>query len=266
MKKILSLLLSFVMIFALAAGTLAEEDGSLAAIKEKGTFVLGFDPGFPPMGYTDEKGEYIGFDIDAAKEVAKGLGVELVLQPIDWAAKELELSSGNIDCIWNGMTVTPEREEAMSLSLPYLENAQILCVLKDSPYNTLADLNGKVLSLQAGSSAEDALNGAPAFKETLKEVVAFDNNVTALMDLDNQNSDAVLLDEIVANYYIAQKNADYRVLEESLAPEQYAIGFRKQDVALTQEVNNLLLAMAQDGTLAAISTTWFSKDITTIGK
>lgn len=266
MKKILSLLLSLVLVFALSATALMEEDGSLNAVKEKGTFILGFDPGFPPMGYTDEKGDYIGFDIDVAKEITARLGVELVLQPIDWAAKELELAGGNIDCIWNGMTVTPEREEAMSLSLPYLENAQIICVLKDSPYNTLADLSGKVLSLQAGSSAEDALNGAAEFKQTLKEVVAFDNNVTALMDLDNQNSDAVLLDQVVANYYIAQKNADYRVLDESLAPEKYAIGFRKGDVALTEEVNNLLLAMAEDGTLAEISTTWFTKDITTIGK
>lgn len=266
MKKFLSLLIALSMLLSIPAVALMEEDTSLSAIKAKGTFILGFDPGFPPMGYTDEKGEYIGFDIDVAKEVAKRLGVELVLQPIDWAAKELELSSGNIDCIWNGMTVTPEREEAMSLSLPYLENAQIICVLKDSSYNTLADLSGKVLSLQAGSSAEDALNAAAEFKSTLGEVVAFDNNVTALMDLDNKNSDAVLLDEIVANYYIAQKNADYRVLVESLSPEQYAIGFRKADTALTEEVNSLLLAMAQDGTLEEISTKWFTKDITIIPK
>lgn len=265
MKKFLAILL-MVSLLVVPTLVLGEEDNSLATLKEKGTFVLGFDPGFPPMGYTNEVGEFVGFDLDVAVEVAKRLDVELVLQPINWAAKEMELESGNIDCIWNGMTVTPEREEAMSLSLPYLENAQIICVLKDSPYNTLADLSGKVLSLQAGSSAEDALNGAAEFKQTLKEVVAFDNNVTALMDLDNQNSDAVLLDQVVANYYIAQKNADYRVLDESLAPEKYAIGFRKGDVALTEEVNNLLLAMAEDGTLAEISTTWFTKDITTIGK
>ena len=265
MKKFLAMLL---MITLLVVPTLilGEEDNSLVAVKEKGTFVLGFDPGFPPMGYTDESGAYVGFDLDVAVEVAKRLEVELILQPINWAAKEMELESGNIDCIWNGMTVTPERAEAMSLSDAYLENSQILCVLADAPINTLADLAGKIVSLQAGSSAEDALNAAEDFKASLGEVVTFEDNVAALMDLDNKNCDAVLLDIVVANYYIAQKGGNYKVLEESLAPEQYAIGFRKADAALTKEVNDILLAMAEDGSLGEIAVKWFSEDITIIGK
>ncbi|NLB90402.1 MAG: amino acid ABC transporter substrate-binding protein [Clostridiales bacterium] len=263
MKKILSILL-FVSMLVVSGFAMAQEDNSLTAIKEKSTFVLGFDPGFPPMGYRDDTGAYVGFDLDVAKEVAKQLEVELILQPIDWAAKEMELSSGNIDCIWNGMTVTPDREEAMSLSLPYLENAQVICVLADSPYTALTDFAGKTISLQAGSSAEDALDASGDFKDNLTEAVKFENNVAALLDLDNGNCDGVLIDIIVANYYIAQKGANYRVLDEALAPEQYAIGFRKDDIALTDAVNDILLAMAKEGSLAEISTTWFSEDITII--
>ncbi len=268
MKKLLCTLLALVMLFSMSVCAFAEEaaDESLKKIQDKGELVLGLDSSFPPMGFTDEDGNIVGFDIDLAKEVAKRLGVELKLQPIDWSAKELELSSGAIDCIWNGMTITPEREEQMQISIPYIANGQVLCVKSDSEVKTLADMSGKTLALQAGSSAVDALNKAEDFKETLADVAEFDENMTALLDLDAGNVDAVLIDKIVAEYYIKTKGADYRLLEEELAAEEYGIGFRKGDVALCEAVNQTLVDMYNDGSLSVILNDWFGNDNTIVAQ
>ena len=125
---------------------------------------------------------------------------------------------------------------------------------------------GKKLGLQAGSSANDALDAAVEFKESLAEVVPFDENVTALLDLNNGGIDGVLVDIVVANYYTKVNDYPFIVLEEALAPEQYGIGFRKADLALCDKVNELLLEMRADGSLANISTAWFDEDITIIGQ
>ena len=263
MKSILALVLALVLC-TVSFAAFAEDD-SLQKVLDKGELILGFDASFPPMGFTDENGGYVGFDIDVAKEVAARLGVELVLQPIDWSAKDLELNGGNIDCIWNGMTATPERAESMSLSIPYLNNAQVLVVLADSAVKTIADMAGKTLALQSGSSAADAVAANADLLASLKSApVEYADNTLALLDLDNGGVDAVAMDVIVANYYIAKKGANYRVLDEQLAPEQYAVGFRKADVALTDAVNATLVEMAKDGKLAAISTEWFGSDVTIV--
>ncbi len=259
MKKLVTFILVLVMLTSF--GTVAMADGSLANIAAKGEFVLGLDDTFPPMGYRDENNEIIGFDIDLAKEVSARLGFTLRLQPIEWAAKELELNSGNIDCIWNGMTATPARAESMTLSFPYVGNAQVL-VVKDAAITTLADLSGKVLGLQAGSSAQDALDSSSDFKASLGSVLTFDDNLTALLDLENGNLDAVLMDVVVANYIIATSGKDFQVLEEGLAIEEYAIGFRKADVELCNAVNKALIEMALDGTLSEIAIDWFGVDST----
>jgi ABC-type amino acid transport/signal transduction systems, periplasmic component/domain len=265
MKKILVLGLVFMMVFAMVP-VMAEGDASLEYILNNGKLILGFDASFPPMGFVDEDGAYVGYDLDLAKEVCARLGVELVLQPIDWTAKELELNAKNIDCIWNGMTASAERAASMCLSAPYLENSQVLCVKEDSAVKTLADLAGKVVSVQAASSGSDAVNAAADFKASLKEVSEFSDYAVALMDLDNGSCDAVAIDIIVAEYYIAKKGASYRILEESLSPEQYAIGFRKADEALCQKINDTLLEMANDGALEKITTEWFGNNISIIGK
>lgn len=235
-------------------------------IVEKGEFVLGLDENFPPMGFRDEQGEIVGFDVDVAKEVCSRLGIELKLQPINWDAKEQELNTGNIDAIWNGFTITEERKEKVLFTEPYMKNRQVLIVMDDSSFNAPADLKGKKLGLQAGSSAADALNGAADFKASLGEVVEFDDNMVALMDLEKGGIDAVLMDEIVARYYITTKDKGYRVLDEELASEEYGIGFRKDDKELMEKFQETLTGMAQDGKLAEISNKWFSEDITTIGK
>lgn len=181
-------------------------DDSLQYILDKGTLVLGLDESFPPMGYRDSKsGEIVGFDIDLAKELASRMGVELVIQPIDWNAKELELSSKNIDVIWNGMSITEERAENMFLSKPYVANAQVIIVAEDSPIKSKADLAGKIVALQRGSSALDAVM---ADEETYNailnggSIVEFDDNITAYLDLKAGRVDAFVVDLVVGEWII----------------------------------------------------------------
>ena len=269
MKKLLSVFLVALLSLAAVSAAGSQESGidnSLQDVLDKGTFILGLDDSFPPMGFRSESGEIVGFDIDTAKEVAERLGVELVTQPIDWNSKEQELATGNIDCIWNGFTVTPEREEVMIFSEPYLRNAQVVVVRNDSPYQTLSDLADGTIGVQAGSSAQEAIDNTPDFKASLDETIEFKDNLTALMDLEIGGLDGVVMDLVVANYSIQTSGKDFRVLDETLTQEEYAIGFRKNDTALRDAVNSELEAMAEDGTLAAISESWFGDDITVVGK
>ena len=229
MKTLLKLFaLTLSVILLMSCIVFAEEDNSLQHILDKGTFIVGLDPAFPPMGF-DEDGVIKGYDIDLAREVCSRLGVELICQPIDWLSKEMELNQFNIDCIWNGLSINADREESMNLSVPYLNNNQVFVVKNQSAIESFADLEGKTVGLQGGSSAEDALNEATALLETLGKVVPVDDYAIALMDLDVGGVDAVLMDEVVANYYITTKQATYRILTETLVPELYAFGFRKAD-------------------------------------
>jgi len=185
--------------------TIAEDDDSLQKILDRGTLILGLDDSFPPMGFRDENNEIVGFDIDLAKEVAKRLGVELVLQPIDWNSKEMELNSGNIDCIWNGMTINEERLGTMFIPKAYIANEQIIIVGDGSGIETKADLEGKIVGLQAGSSALEALESDTATYESVKEVVEYADNVAAYLDLKAGRIDALVVDSIVG-YYIIDNN------------------------------------------------------------
>jgi len=218
------------------------------------------------MGFRDENNEIVGYDVDLAREVTRRMGIKLVLQPIDWNAKEQELNTGKIDCIWNGFTITPERAQVLTFTKPYLKNAQVLVVRKDSGYKALKDLSGKSVGLQAGSSAADALEGATDFRASLKNVVEFKDNMLALMDLEIKGVDAVVMDLLVANDNINRSGKAYSILEEDLAPEEYGVGFRKNDLALMNEVQKTLEAMAADGTIAKIATKWFGADISIVGK
>ncbi len=263
MKK---LVLAALCLAALASSTARAADRSLEAVKAKGTLVLGLDDAFPPMGFRNDDNQIVGYDVDLAREVAKRLGVKLQPQAIDWNAKEQELNTGKIDCIWNGFTITEERAKAMLFSKPYLRNAQVVVVKKGAPYASLASLKGKKVGLQAGSSAADALTAAKDFKASLKEVVEFKDNLTALMDLEARGVDAVVMDLIVANDNIKRSGKPYVVLGETLAPEVFGVGFRKGDAALRDAVQGALEAMAKDGTLARLTTQWFGSDISVVGK
>lgn len=248
-------------------GNQTGEDISLSSIQQRGEFILGLDASFPPMGFTNEKNEIVGYDIDLAKEVCKRMGVELKIQPINWDSKQQELDTKNIDCIWNGFTVDEERKKSMTVSDDYMENHQVLVVKADSSYKTKEDLAGKVVELQKGSTAAAALDSEEnkEFKSSLADTILIADNVKAMMDLGT-GCDAVLMDEVVANYYLAQNEGKYRILEEPLSDEEYVIGFRKGEEALKNEVENQLKAMVADGTMSEIDNKWFGKDVSTIAK
>lgn len=179
-------------------------DDSLQKILDKGYMILGLDENFPPMGYRDESGEIVGFDIDLAKEVASRLGVELRLQPIDWNAKEMELNNGNIDMIWNGMSVQQDRIDAMNLSKPYIANRQIIIVNENSGITTKADLTGKKVAVQAGSSAIEAMQKDAATYASIGEVVEYDNNNSAYLDLKAGRVDAFVVDEVYGRFLLGK--------------------------------------------------------------
>lgn len=267
MKKIVSVLLVLLMVSSVvfAGGKKDSADNSLENVKKAGVFVLGLDDSFPPYGYRDEDNNIVGYDIDLASEVCSRIGVTLKCQPIDWDSKEQELNTGKIDCIWNGFTITPERLDAMEFTAPYVDNSQVLAVNKDSGIKTLADMNGKKLGLQAGSSAADALEEAADFKETIKEVVEFKDNLTALMDLEIKGVDAVLLDIGVAQQAIKEGRA-FVIVSEAVASEQYGVGFRKGDVKLRDAVQNALEDMVKDGTMEKLDQKWFGESKSVIGK
>ena len=272
LKKIVTVIFCMLMVAGMAfAGGKGDTsasgvDNSLQNIMTKKTLVLGLDDSFPPMGFRNEKNEIVGYDIDMAKEVAKRIGVELVLQPIDWAAKEQELNTREIDCIWNGFTITEERKKNVLYTPPYLKNAQVIVVKGNSPVNSIKDLAGKKAGTQEGSSSVDAIDNAPAFKASLKEVVLYKDFLTALMDLDVGGTDAVVIDLVVANDNINRSGKSFKMLKETLEDEELGIGFRLGDKALADKVWATLLEMAKDGTVAKITTQWMGADISVIGK
>ena len=248
-----------------SADTKAPEAEASEAGAAGGTFTVGFDQEFPPMGFVGDDGEYTGFDLEVAKEVAERLGLEFVPQPVDWAAKDMELESGNIDCIWNGFTMTG-REDDYTWSEAYMANQQVFVVTAESGIKTLADLAGKVVEVQAESSAEAALKDDPDLTGTFGTLQTTPDYNTAFMDLQMGAVDAIAMDEVVARFQIEQRQVDFIVLDETLAAENYAVGFKKGNDTLKDQVQEQLEALAADGTLAKISEKWFDKDITTIGK
>ena len=244
-----------------AEETTAEE----AKTTDGGTLIVGFDQDFPPMGFVGDDVEYTGFDLELAQEVAKRLGLEYKAQPIAWDSKDMELESGNIDCIWNGFTMTG-REDDYTWTEPYMENQQVFVVANDSDINSQADLAGKIVEVQADSSAEAALKEAPELTATFKELLTTADYNTAFMDLEQGAVDAIAMDVIVAGYQIQQRNADFKILDDSLSEEEYGVGFKKGNTELRDKVQSTLEEMAEDGTLQEVSEKWFSKDVTTVGK
>jgi len=260
MKRIATMILTLVAMFSIltACGT-AEDKGTDQAKDQKDTLVIGIDDQFAPMGFRDENNEIVGFDIDYAKAAAKKMDMTATFQPIDWKTKESELSSGRIDLIWNGYTITDERKEKVLFTKPYLENAQVVVTLTDSKLKKLDDLSGKVVGIQALSSASDALNANP-IKSKIKTVTEFKDNVLALSDLKTGRIDAVVIDEVVINYYMSKEKDTFKLLDESLAPEQYGVGVKKGNEELLEKLQKALDEMNEDGTAAEISEKWFGED------
>lgn len=261
MKKVLCALMAVITVCAMCLGFTGCQK------KSGGTFTVGFDKSFPPMGFVDGSGAYVGFDLDLAQEVAKRLGLEYKPQPVEWDFKKTELETGNVDCIWNGFTMT-DRENEYTWSKPYLNNQQVFIVLADSSYTDKASLAGAKIAVQEDSSAQAAINKDEnqGFTATLSSVIATPTNLDALMELDTKKVDAVLMDEVVARYNVEQNPGKYKVLDEPLASELYAIGFKLGNTELCDKVNKALQEMNDDGTMKKISEKWFGKDITIFGK
>ena len=246
-----------------ASSEKAEE--TTAAGTEGGTLIVGFDQDFPPMGFLGDNGEYTGFDLELAQEVAKRLGLEYQAQPIAWDAKDMELESGNIDCIWNGFTMTG-REDDYTWTKPYMANTQVFVVRNDSGIEGKDGLAGKVVECQADSSSEAALKEDPDLTSTFGQLLTTADYNTAFMDLEQGSVDAIAMDVIVAGYQIKQRNADFTILDDSLSAEEYGVGFKKGNTELRDKVQATLEDMAKDGTMKEISEKWFGEDVTTIGK
>ena len=246
------------LVMALALTMLAGCSGS-GSDKDDGKLVIGIDDKFAPMGFRDENNEIVGFDIDYAKAAAEKMGMEATFQPIDWSAKESELNSGRIDLIWNGYTITEERKGKVLFTKPYLKNSQVVVTLADSDIAQISDLAGKAVGLQSLSSAADALNAAP-IKSEIKTVSEFPDNVLALTDLKTKRLDAVVIDEVVARYYMSKEEGTFKLLDESLAPEEYGVGVKKDNEELLNKLQQALDELNQDGTASKISQEWFGED------
>lgn len=253
MKRLATIILALAaMVTLLAACSSAGEE------KDK-ELIIGIDDKFAPLGFRDKNNEIVGFDIDYAKAATEKMGVKATFQPIDWKTKESELSSGRIDLIWNGYTITDERKEKVLFTKPYLKNSQVVVTLADSNLSKLDDLAGKVVGIQGLSSASDALDASP-IKSEIKTITEFSDNVLALADLKNGRVDAVVIDEVVINYYMSQEEGTFKLLDESLAPEEYGIGVKKGNEALLEDLQKALDEMNEDGTAAEISKKWFGED------
>lgn len=230
--------------------------------KEEKTFTVGFDAAFPPYGYVDDNGDYVGFDLDLAAEVAKRNDWTLKLQAIDWDSKDMELSSGTIDCIWNGFTMSEDRVDAYTWSDAYVQNTQVVVVRSDSGIATLADLAGKKVAVQAASSALEALESedSATLLASFDELVQVPDYNTAFMYLETGAADAVALDVGVAKYQIEQRGTDYVMLDETIISELYGIGFLLGNTELRDTVQKAMDDMAADGTLATIAEKWDLSD------
>ncbi len=242
-----------------SAGNSASSGQAIAAGR---TFTVGFDAEFPPYGFVGGDGEFKGFDLDLAKEVAKRNGWKIELKAIDWAAKDVELNAGTIDCIWNGFTITEDRKPIYTWSSPYVQNKQLVLVKANSGIKTFADLNGKAVVAQDGSSGAEALdkkaeelqkgNASFAFRE-YKKVKDY---LTAKMMLESNAVDAVALDSAVAQGFMEQGKGKFAILEEPLMFEEYGVGFKLGNTELRDAVENTLKAMVADGTVEKILTHW----------
>ena len=258
-KRSLAVLMAGVMAASMMTGVV-----SVYADADSKTLTVGFDAEYPPFGYKDDNGEYVGFDLDLAQEVCDNLGWELVKKPINWDSKDMELNSGSIDCIWNGFTING-REDDYTWSDPYLNNEQVMVVAADSGIESLDDLAGKNVVVQAASAALDALNSDDN-KELTDSFASLTENPdynTAFMDLESGACDAIAVDIGVAHYQINSKDngGDFVILNDNISSEQYAIGFKNGNTELRDQVQSTLDEMFKDGTIDKIADKYSDYDI-----
>ena len=241
--------------------TLTQEDDSLKRVKNAGKLVLGLDDTFAPMGFKDENGNVVGFDIDLAFEAARRMGVELETKPIEWSNSTSILTNGEVDVLWNGVNINEERKKYINFSKPYLNNRLVIVKSIDNKtINSVDDLVGKNVGIQSGGNYEQISNNPIISK--IKSINKYNDNINLLLDLQSGRLDAVIIDDIFAQYYINEKKSPFVILENTpLTDGLYAVGLRKSDIELLNEINRILDEMKNDGTAAKISVKWFGKDI-----
>lgn len=257
MKKLLFILLAILLV-GCQAKVDEDVDNSLNNIIEKGKMIVGFTE-YPPMGFK-ENGEVTGFDIDIAKAVGEKLGVEIEFVYIDWDAKVLELEAGNIDMIWNGLTITEDRKKEILFSKPYFNNRIVVLTLKDSPINSISDLSEKNVGVELQSSGQSALEASEVFG-SINEMVKYTTITEAVLDLKAGGIDAIVADEIFARYAVSKEADAYKIPEDVFNSENYGIGFRLEDVALRDKIDEIIDGLAEDGTALEISLKWFGEDL-----
>lgn len=260
-KRMLAIMMSALVAAGICSGVTVYADA------DSKTLTVGFDAEYPPFGYMDESGEYVGFDLDVAQKVCDNLGWELVKKPINWDSKDMELNSGNIDCIWNGFTING-REDDYTWSDPYLNNEQVMVVASDSGIETLADLAGKNVVVQAASAALDALNSEDN-KELTDSFASLTENPdynTAFMNIDSGAADAVAVDIGVAKYQLAQREeGKYKILDEPIQSEQYSIGFAKGNEELRDTVWTEVMKLYDEGEIDKLAEQYGVADMLCLG-
>ena len=268
-KLLITLLISVLIISGCASGgkDKPRKDNWEAFQKDK-KIVIGFDNTFVPMGFQDKSGKNVGFDIDLANSVFEKYGIKVEWQAINWDLKETELKNGNIDLIWNGYSKTKERESVVQFTKQYMINEQVVVVKKSKKIKNISELKDKILGAQNGSSGYDTFNEKP---EVLKNIVK-SNDATqyesfneALIDLENDRIDALLIDKVYANYYLKQQNKlqDFDILNAGFDSEAFAVGARKADVTLVNKVNEAFSKLYEEGKFQEISNKWFGEDVAT---
>jgi polar amino acid transport system substrate-binding protein len=249
------------------AGTTQNKSSETKATKstlDKDELVIGLDDTFVPMGFKDESGKVVGFDVDLAEAVAKKLNKKIKFQAIDWSMKETELNNGNIDLIWNGYSITDERKGKVEFSKAYLNNTQVIVTLAGSNIKSKADLAGKKVGAQTGSTAVDAVEADGNVLKSFDggKLITFDDNNSALMDLEAKRLDAIVVDEILARYYMKARGQEkYKILDENFGKEQYGVGIKKGDTKFVEAFNKALDEVIADKTAGEISKKWFQEDI-----
>ena len=268
-KLLITLLISVLIISGCASGgkDKPKKDNWEDFQKDK-KVVIGFDNTFVPMGFQDKSGKNVGFDIDLANSVFEKYGIKVEWQAINWDLKETELKNGNIDLIWNGYSKTKERESVVRFTKQYMINEQVVVVKKSKKIKTISEIKDKILGAQNGSSGYDTFNEKP---EVLKNIVK-SNDATqyesfneALIDLENDRIDALLIDKVYANYYLKQQNKlqDFDILNAGFDSEAFAVGARKADVTLVNKVNEAFSKLYEEGKFQEISNKWFGEDVAT---
>lgn len=269
MKKLLTMMMAGATLVGLAACTDKEAAKDKVTdwdkIDQKGEIVIGVDDTFVPMGFRDEKDELVGFDIDLANAVADELGIKAKIQPIDWSMKETELKNGTIDLIWNGYTVTAERKEKVAFTKPYLKNEQVIVTLKKNNITEYADMKGKVIGAQEGSSGEANLIEEPELMLDFvkdNEAVLYPTFMETFLDLNNGRLDGFIIDSVFAEYYISKEDDPdkYVILPSEFGEEDYAVGARKEDQKTVAKINQAIKSLADQGKTQEISMKWFNED------